>query len=214
MKTLLIATGKGGSGKTTLARNIAALAAQEGLDVALIDTDAQRTLSKWWANRQKVEGAPPISLYQADLHQVGDAISDLAHDLVIIDTPPVVDAGMASTVKACDYVLIPCRPSPDDWESVLQVHELAAAAGTPVGYVINAAVKRASLNDACRLILVKRGAPLCPVLITHRQDFVLAAIEGLGVTEIKNMAAAADEIRVVAAFIRQQLGMPQTEAAA
>ncbi len=213
MKKLLIATGKGGSGKTTLARNLAALAAQEGLDVAIIDTDAQRTLSKWWSNRQKIGGVPAISLYQADLNQVAEAISDLTHDLVIVDTPPVVDAGMAATVKACDYVLIPCRPSPDDWESVLQVHEMAASAGTPVGYVINGAVKRASLNDACRLILVKRGAPLCPSPVTHRQDFVLAAIEGLGVTEIKNMAAAADEIRVLGAFVRQQLGMPQAIAA-
>src|SRR3954452_23245065 len=50
-RILLIATGKGGSSKTTLASSFAAAAAGEGRRVLVMDTDKQRTFSRWFERR-------------------------------------------------------------------------------------------------------------------------------------------------------------------
>ena len=43
MKTVMVINSKGGSGKTTIAVNIAAYYAHKGLDVTLVDLDPQRS---------------------------------------------------------------------------------------------------------------------------------------------------------------------------
>src|SRR5262245_39683242 len=49
--TIVLATQKGGSGKTTLAIGLALAALQAGQNVRMIDTDSQGTLSKWQVRR-------------------------------------------------------------------------------------------------------------------------------------------------------------------
>ena len=55
---LLIGGEKGGTGKTTLATNLAAKRALAGRDVLLIDTDAQGSASYWAQSRDESEGKP------------------------------------------------------------------------------------------------------------------------------------------------------------
>lgn len=52
MKTILIAAQKGGAGKTTLARNMAVAAAQDGKRVLCLDLDPQGSLRGWWESRE------------------------------------------------------------------------------------------------------------------------------------------------------------------
>ena len=53
MKTVVITSQKGGSGKTTVAAHLAVAAAQSGHGSAvLIDTDPQQTLATWWKVRE------------------------------------------------------------------------------------------------------------------------------------------------------------------
>ena len=51
MKTVMVINSKGGSGKTTIAVNIAAYYAHKGLDVTLVDLDPQRSSLDWLENR-------------------------------------------------------------------------------------------------------------------------------------------------------------------
>src|SRR5262249_28661481 len=56
MRVIVFASQKGGSGKTTLAGHIAVQAERTGNGpVALIDTDPQGSLAKWWNVREKNE---------------------------------------------------------------------------------------------------------------------------------------------------------------
>jgi len=57
-RLLLLSSAKGGSAKTTTARNLAVVAAHSGLAVATIDLDGQETLTNWWARRP--DEAPSI----------------------------------------------------------------------------------------------------------------------------------------------------------
>lgn len=210
MKKLLIASAKGGSGKTTIARNICALAAGNGVGIAAIDTDDQFTLSKWWEKREERHdnGLPKVALYQAPMNNVATGLDDLDHDLVIIDTPPVVDkdGSLAGLVELVDYILIPARPTEDDWNSILVVHEIASRAKVPFGYVINQATSRTTLIEMCKKVLLERGGVVCPIIIHNRQDFPIAGMGGFGVTEVKGMKQSSEEIQGVYAFLRQQLG--------
>ena len=52
MKTILIAAQKGGSGKTTLARNLSVAATEDGRNVLCLDLDPQGSLRGWWESRE------------------------------------------------------------------------------------------------------------------------------------------------------------------
>lgn len=210
MKVLVIASAKGGSGKTTMARNLCAALAAAGVNVGALDTDDQVTLTKWWGKRDERGDAslPKIALYQASIHQAIEGIGELSHDVVVVDTPPVVDhdGSLSKLIDKADYVLIPVRPTDDDWVSVQVVHELAVRANKPFGYVINQATPRASLVETCKRVLLDRGGTVCPFIIGVRQDYPIAGMTGLGVTEVKGMKQAAEEIEGVLSFVRQQMG--------
>ena len=51
MKTIMVINSKGGSGKTTIAVNVAAYYAYKGLEVTLVDLDPQKSSLDWLANR-------------------------------------------------------------------------------------------------------------------------------------------------------------------
>src|SRR5689334_14341351 len=64
-KLLLLSSAKGGSAKTTTARNLAVIAAQAGLRVATIDLDGQESLTRWWKKRP--DEAPAIQHYRVPI---------------------------------------------------------------------------------------------------------------------------------------------------
>ena len=57
MKTVLVASSKGGVGKTTIATHLAAQAALDGLNTALVDADPQGSATRWAQRRAGLESA-------------------------------------------------------------------------------------------------------------------------------------------------------------
>ena len=57
MKTVLVASSKGGAGKTTIATHLAAHAALEGRRTALVDADPQQSSTRWAERRAELESA-------------------------------------------------------------------------------------------------------------------------------------------------------------
>ena len=133
MKTILIAAQKGGSGKTTLTRNLAVVAAEDGRNVLCLDLDPQGSLRGWWESR---EADSPSMLDRDPLPDVLRTTLDAARerfDLCIIDTPPAASEWLAEALAAADLVLIPVRPSPDDLRAVGTT--LAAVNGSDMPFV-------------------------------------------------------------------------------
>jgi len=64
MSIVLFGGEKGGTGKTTLATNMAAMLALKGRDVLLLDTDRQGTASFWATIREDTEIEPRIPCVQ------------------------------------------------------------------------------------------------------------------------------------------------------
>ena len=109
MSTVLIANPKGGSGKTTLATNLAGYFATRGRHVVLSDMDRQRSASDWLARRP--ESLPLIH----GLDGRGRHADSLSADWTIIDSPAGLHGDkLSEAVKRADLVVVPIQPSAFD----------------------------------------------------------------------------------------------------
>ena len=59
-KVIAVAQQKGGSGKTTIAVNLAVAFLRQGQSVALLDTDPQGSLGRWFMTRRERMGEPGV----------------------------------------------------------------------------------------------------------------------------------------------------------
>ena len=64
-KVITVAQQKGGAGKTTLAVTLAGVFVRQGLSVALLDSDPQGTLGRWFMTRLERLGAPDLEFSTA-----------------------------------------------------------------------------------------------------------------------------------------------------
>ena len=108
MKNILIANSKGGSGKTTLATNLAGYFASIGKRVMLNDLDRQQSSARWLERRPAV--MPIIQSYNSR-----NKVQFKEPEWVITDSPAGFrDEKLADAVKQADCVIVPIQPSAFD----------------------------------------------------------------------------------------------------
>src|SRR5271165_5534425 len=127
---------KGGVGKTTLARALAAVCSHAGLDVVLADLDPrQQTLVHWQQARTAHRVSPRLSVEA--FKDAADAAERAGPcDLLILDTPGGVNDDTLAVAHMAHLVVQPTGPTLDDLHpTVLLFHELAAA-GIPKSHLV------------------------------------------------------------------------------
>ncbi|HQR11241.1 MAG TPA: ParA family protein [Casimicrobiaceae bacterium] len=123
MQTILIANPKGGSGKTTLATNIAGWLAGKRQRVALADTDPQRSSSEWLARRPAL--FPPIGGFAGELKK--RELKDVAPDWLVIDSPAGLHGdALRHDIRRSDAMLVPVTPSAFDMAATRHFFEAIA----------------------------------------------------------------------------------------
>lgn len=204
MKTLVLASQKGGVGKTTIAGHIAVMAEMAGNGpVALIDTDPQGSLSLWWNERR----ADTPQFASVDIHNLIDHLTLLASagiKLTVIDTPPAVTALIEQVVTVADLVIIPTRPSPHDLRSVGSTVELVERAGKRMVFVINGAAPRARITGEAAIALSQHGT-VAPVTLYQRTDFASSMIDGRTAQEIDSKSKSSEEISALWKYVSKQM---------
>lgn len=204
MRTLVLASQKGGVGKTTIAGHLAVMAESKGAGpVALIDTDPQGSLSSWWNERQ----AETPAFASVDIANLADHLKQLEKagvKLAIIDTPPAVTETIRKVLAVADVVLIPTRPSPHDLRAVGSTVELVESAGKRMVFVINGAAQRARITGEAAIALSQHGT-VAPITIYQRTDFAASMIDGRTAQEIDPASRSAGEISELWIYVSAQL---------
>jgi chromosome partitioning protein len=205
MFVLVVASQKGGSGKTTLSGHLAVEAQKSGMGpVALIDTDPQGSLSQWWDSREETT---PFFV-TAGLLNLGEAVERLRGggvSLVVIDTPPAITVSIAQAIAHADLVLLPTRPSPHDLRALGATVDIAERHEKPLIFVINGATPRARITGEAAIALSQHGT-VAPTTIHHRVDFAASMVDGRTVGEIIPNSASAKEIRELWKYVQDRLG--------
>lgn len=204
MRVIVFASQKGGSGKTTLAGHMAVQAELSGAGpVALIDTDPQGSLAKWWNCRESPTPAFLHSAFTNLVHDLDEARAQ-GFKLVIIDTPPAVTKAISEVVSFADLVVLPTRPSPHDLRAVGPTIDICDARKKPMVFALNAATPRARITMEAAVALSQHGT-VAPVTIYNRTDFAASMIDGRTVMEIEPEGKSAEEVRGLWEYLEQRL---------
>ena len=190
---ILVGGEKGGTGKTTIATNLAAMRSAQGRDVLLIDTDPQGSASFWAAVRGEAGITPRVACVQKFGKGLASEIKDLAgrYDDVIIDSGGRESAELRASLVTCDIAVLPLQASQIDLWTIESLSELVdTARGFNPGLKALALVSRAptahtsnDAQEAANLIAEYPALTLAASLIRDRVAFRRAAGAGQGAGE-------------------------------
>ncbi|MBI1206981.1 MAG: AAA family ATPase [Azospirillum sp.] len=204
MLKLVLASQKGGVGKTTLALHLAVAAHEAGAGpVVMVDTDPQGSLASAW----NLRAAEQPAMARTSIAEIETTLQELEADgfrLVVIDTPPAITATISSVLALADLVVVPTRPSPVDLASVGVTLDLIEKSGNrPFYFVINAAKPKARLVIQSLTALAQHGR--VATTIHDRVDFPTAMIDGRTAGELDPKCKAATEITNLWKIIEKHL---------
>lgn len=198
---LLLGGEKGGTGKSTLATNLAAWLAIKGCDVILVDTDVQRTAANWVDRRNLLQGVPAIHCTERR-GNVFHALRDLAkrYGEVIVDAGGRDSEELRTALVATHKVYVPLRASQPDLETSLHMNELVQLAQgmNPVleaRVLISMAPTNPSIKETAEAqALLRELSVLTPSMVTisERKAYRDAMTDGRGVCELDNDKARAE----------------------
>ena len=204
MKTLAVLSRKGGTGKTTLAVNLAVAAEHAGHRVAIVDLDSQASASEW-SDWRDAETPAVISVHSARLPQVLHKLQQDGITFAILDTPPKIEDIAADAAKAADLAIIPCKLGAFDLKAIEKTILIGNMAKCPMRIVFNAVRARTSmLHPAKRAVQVYK-VDVAPCVIGDRVVFSHSVMEGLGVMEYDAKGKASIEIQALFRYIAKEM---------
>lgn len=206
MKVLIVASQKGGAGKTTLAAHLA-VAAEEVLPkkVVILDGDPQGSLSAWWNSREH-EFPALASSSLSELPEKIEQLKEAGFELVIIDTPPAITNAITEIIKLADLVLIPTRPSPHDLRAVGSTVNIALSENKPFVFVLTQAKANARLTTQAMAALSEHGV-VSSTIVHDRVDYASSMINGETVIEANAKSRSAEEINQLLYFVLERLNL-------
>ena len=191
---VLIGAEKGGTGKTTIATNLAAMRAKEGRDVLLFDTDTQGSATYWNRLRDESKIAPVIFCAQ-NFGRVDNEVAKLSKkfDDIIIDAGGRDSEELRSSLLVADCIYIPLQPSQFDVWTISSMSNMIKST-----LILNPKIKahvllnRAStnpsvseVNEAKEILEDVDELNFSQSIIRDRIAFRKAARDGIAITEMK-----------------------------
>jgi chromosome partitioning protein len=208
-KVITICQQKGGTGKTTLAVHLAlAFIKYHNFKVAIIDTDPQGSLGKWYIIRSEKKilneslNFKTASLWGA---QYESKILKKDHDVIIIDTPPKIESDARPSIEAADLVLIPMTPSHVDFWATEAIVEIAKKANKKILIQINRANQRSKLISKTNEYIKSINVSSTNTIIGNRQIYASSMGEGKTAVEKQKKSNAVEEMKKLSGQILEEL---------
>jgi chromosome partitioning protein len=194
MRRILVINSKGGSGKTTIATNLAGYYASRGYVTALFDYDPQGSSIQWLSqrpsDRNRIHGIPAFHKAGLGMTRAFQLRIPPDTERVILDAPAGVNGPqLADLVRRVDAIVVPVVPSPIDMHAsshfirdLLLVGKVRAYQ-VQVGVVANRVRENTLGFQALQRFLHTLNIPF----VTHLRDtqnYVKSAEVGLGIHEL------------------------------
>lgn len=184
---------KGGTGKTTIATNLAVLRSANGKKVLLVDADEQKSTSVWANQRDVLQISTKWSTIQLGGKALRSQLERMKSDYedIIIDVGGRETTSLRAAISIADICVIPFKPRSLDIWTLTDVKALIAEMkpANPklkVFAMINQADAKGSDNEGTISILQECEEIKCiESTIGCRKAFANAASDGLGVSEMK-----------------------------
>jgi chromosome partitioning protein len=213
---ITLATSKGGAGKSTLARSLAAHWFALGHRPALVDADPQRSLANRYDPNGRLKGLPIIAEPE---ERVSEVIEELRsrHAPVIVDTAGFRNRTTIGALVATDLAIIPLKPAVEDVDAAIatfdlieEINSTEERAGRPIKVVmvLTMTMRGTVIARHVRLQLNSAGYPLLLTEMPNRVAYPEAGIEGLSPTTVEPDGAAA---RDIAALVQEIMKLENHE---
>lgn len=201
VQIIAVAQQKGGAGKTMLAAQLGvALAATKR--VGLLDIDPQGSLGAWARLRAaNPKAGAELAIESVSGWRLSGALDELRRrcDIILIDTPPVLDSDARRAIRGADLVLVPLNPTPPDLWAAEGTLKLATEERRPIALVFNRAPAASKLRRRLEAEILARRLQLLEESLGNRAGYANAFAEGLGVSETGPATIAGAEIAALAA---------------
>ncbi|WP_371877184.1 AAA family ATPase [Alsobacter ponti] len=199
---------KGGTGKSTVATNLAVMLATAGRDVLLIDADEQRTSVDFtnMRNQNRADGAGYTCIALSGRAVVTETrrLSPKYQDIVI-DVGGGHSASHRAALAVCDLYLVPLAPRSFDVWTLDKVAELVEEARVTnpdfraCAFLNRADAVGAENTAAAEIIQSQPAVELLKATLGNRKSYSRAATAGLAVVELRPQdPKASDEMRALA----------------
>lgn len=203
-RILVIASSKGGVGKTTLTISLAVYAAARGERIAILDRDAQKSVVGWQSRRKSGESGVDVLAVDSAAEALG-LISAQGYDWLIVDTPPALMERIDEAVSQADIVLIPSRASMLDLDAIHPALDVCVEFSKPYLFVLNSVDTRQQKTNAGARTYLGTFGKVADTMIAQRVAYVSAMTWGKGPTEVETDGKAAEEIERLWGEIRTAL---------
>ena len=188
-KIVTFANVKGGSGKSTLCVNIAAMLVKLNRSVCVIDTDPQQSTYDWIINTKD-----PL-LSQVNCRDVSnlEALSEIDDEFILIDTQGNLNKELADFLKISSLVLVPCRVSRDDivgqgWVQMFLQKSQSEKKTTPIMAILNGVNKRSQILSHIKQQLNEDGTKVAQTTVSQRVCFSETNVNKMSVIRYNNAA--------------------------
>lgn len=192
---ILVGVEKGGTGKTTLATNLAVMRKSSGKDILLVDADMQKSANFWATTREEIIPENRIPCIQKAGKGIGLELLDLneRYQDIIVDAGGRDSVELRASMSVADKLYIPIQASQFDLWTLAQMDALVQAAKTfnsklQAYVIINRSSSNPSVTESAETIeLLKdfENLEYCGVTICDRIAYRRAASRGLSILELK-----------------------------
>ncbi|HWA61137.1 MAG TPA: AAA family ATPase [Caulobacteraceae bacterium] len=207
MRTIAVIARKGGSGKTTVATQLALAAHLRGLKTLLADTDPQRSASDVLKARREPgperadTTGPKLFALQVNAVRAGT-------DAMVIDTAAGQEEDLAHAIVLSDLSLLVLRPTFLDLAAAVHTVDIIRRLRKPAMIVVNQApptregVEIPSVKRALQALRIMR-LTVAPTILRSRSIYQSALEQGRSVEEVGTDPAAAREVAEFWSFIER-----------